>query len=233
MPRRQKKTLQELLINDVAIPASLRLVESNNERIVLEGMYPVNAKMEGYQHIDKQLRLRIEVEKGFPDILPRIIDPGEHIPRSLDYHTYKDGSFCLGSELNLKATIANDPSIGNFLYKCVEPFLYSVLHKQKYGVIPFELAHGADGLVDDYELLFGVKGEEAVWHTIALLGKKKRIANKLHCPCECGLRVGKCDLHIILNKLRKVGSRRSYLTYLQTNLIAPTSKPKKETKSKP
>lgn len=222
MQQKRKGSLREQLKKDALIPSSLRLVECNDDRITLEGEYPVNARKDGYKHINERINLRVVIDKDFPEVLPIVTDLEDRIPRSLDYHTYSDGSFCLGSELRMKSIISSDPTVGNFLYKCVDPFLYSILHKVIHDEIPYELEHGAPGLITDYEKLFNVEGKDAVIRTVRLLGMKKRIANRQECPCGCGLRVGRCKLHHKLNELRKLGSRKSFLFHLHTFLQSQT-----------
>jgi len=205
-----------LLSNDMKLPASMRLVECTNNQAILEGEFKVNAQQDGYPHIAEKIFLRIEIDSNFPQVLPKVINPDHRLPRSSDNHVYPDGSFCLGSELVLKYKLRHNPTIGAFLEECVEPFLYSVFHFLQYKTFPYgELDHGVRGLLMDYEYFFEVKGMEAVLSTISLLAKRKRIANKLPCPCRCGRRVGKCELHRRVNSLRKMASRSWYSNYAQ------------------
>ncbi|MAY01373.1 MAG: hypothetical protein CMQ38_00165 [Gammaproteobacteria bacterium] len=214
MRRMSRRGLIALLSNDMKLPASMRLVECTDDRAILEGEFKVNAQQDGHPHIEEIVFLRIEVDSNFPEVLPKVINPDQRLPRSIDNHVYSDGSFCLGSELVLKYKLRHNPTIGTFLEECVEPFLYSVLHFLQYETFPYgELAHGMRGLIADYEDFLGVKGKEAVLSTISLLSMRKRIANKLPCPCRCGRRVGRCGLHRRLNYLRRMASRSWYSNY--------------------
>lgn len=227
MPRNKQSGLDKLLNAGQHIPSSLRIVELNASKAVLQGDYKINAQMKGKELITDSLRLRIEIDENFPEILPKVIDIGGRIPKSQDHHTYDDGSFCLGGDIVLKARISDDPTIGNFLYKCVDPFLYSVLYNLEHKEFPYgDLEHGESGLIACYELFFNVKGKKAVLETLRLLGKKKREANKLLCPCRCGLRVGRCKIHHKLNSLRKIASRRWYMNHLVTYFTPVISEPR-------
>lgn len=216
MRKMSRRELIALLSNDTKLPASMRLVDCTDDQAILEGEFKVNAQQEGHSHIEETVFLRIEVNSNFPEVLPRVINPDQRLPRSIDNHVYSDGSFCLGSELVLKYKIRNSPTIGNFLEECVEPFLYSVFHFLQYKTFPYgDLAHGVNGLIADYEDFFGVRGSGAVLSALNLLTIRKRIANKRRCPCGCGLRVGRCRLHVRLNDLRKVASRSWCSQYVE------------------
>jgi hypothetical protein len=67
-----------------------------------------------------------------------------------------------------------------------------------------ELAHGDQGIVDDYSAMLGLKERHQVTQAIHLLGLKKRLANKKPCPCGCGKRLGSCPFHHKLNEFRKM-----------------------------
>jgi hypothetical protein len=214
MRRLSREQLIAFLSADTKVPGSLRLVDCTDKMAVLEGDFRICAQQEGHILVDETLRLRIEVDNRFPEVLPTVIDCNGVLPRSIDNHVYSDGAFCLGSELVLKYKIQHDPTVGTFLYECVEPFLYSVFHFVRQGTFPYgELAHGVPGLIADYEEFFGVRGKENVLIALSLLTQRKRVANKRWCPCMCGRRLGRCALHIKLNRMRKMASRSWYSIY--------------------
>ena len=73
--------------------------------------------------------------------------------------------------------------------------------------MPFnELAHGVRGLLDDYRELFGVSNDDSCIQMLKMLSLKKRVANKLPCPCGSGKRLGICHQKR-LNPFREVASR--------------------------
>lgn len=194
----------------------LRLVDFSDEKIVVEGDYNLNAKMDGYKVIQGTYLIRITFPANYPKTLPIVAELDKTIPRHIDYHTYPDGSFCLGSEIKLKSTLYDYPTATDLIEKVVEPFLYKIVHKLKYGVAPYgELDHGEAGLVHDYQRLFNVKDKTSVLQVLRALGKRKREANKLLCPCGCGLRIGKCDYRFNLQRWRRLDRRRWFKNYLK------------------
>ena len=208
-----------------------RIAEINTEKVVLSGEYHLKAQLAGSRIIDKTYRLKLVCPNGYPRKLPRVLDEERYFPRRLEFHTYSDGSFCLGSELKIKHILRADHTIKAFFDKAVDPFLYSVSHRLEYGDYPFgELAHGEQGLVDDYAEMFGLEGKAAVLLAFKVLGKRKREANKLPCPCGCGLRFGRCDYRLILNGFRNIEQRHWFRAYLE-NTFTPFEQPKKVKKT--
>ncbi|MCW8966525.1 MAG: hypothetical protein OQK82_07555 [Candidatus Pacearchaeota archaeon] len=206
----------------------LRIAEINDQRVVLSGEHYLKARLDGYQAIEDTYKLKFVFDKGYPSKLPQVFDVSDHFPRSQDYHVYKDGSFCLGSEFKIKYILHSDPSVEVFIARIVDPFLYAVSHRIQYGFYPFgELAHGEQGLLDDYEELFGVKGKVSVLAALKALGKRKREANKLVCSCGCGLKLGRCDYRFTLNKWRYVERRRWFRDHL-TSAFAPIVRQQKK-----
>ncbi len=105
--------LQEFL----KLNPKMRLAEFGEESITIAGEYCINAQMEGFKAINDSYQLRIRFPKNYPRSLPTVIDTESRIPRKADYHTYDDGSFCLGSEIKLKSILFKTPSVIDFIDK--------------------------------------------------------------------------------------------------------------------
>lgn len=214
--------LQEFL----SLHPRMRLTGFGNN-VVVEGEYDLDAKMEGFEVIQDIFKIKISFPDNYPRDLPTVIETGSLIPRVSDYHTYQDGSFCLGSEIKLKSILHDFPTVPEFADKILNPFLYAVSYKIKHGFSPFgELDHGEAGLIDDYQRLFGVEGKKSVLWVLDALGNRKRVANKLPCPCGCSLRLGRCDFRFSLMKWRRVAKRRWYRAHISQ--FAPIEKPPKK-----
>lgn len=193
----------------------MRLTEYEDERAVIEGEYYLNAQMDGYEAIQETFKLRVIFPPRYPRSLPQVTEIGNRIPRNLDYHTYDDGTFCLGSEIKLKSILFEHPSITDFIQRILDPFLYAISYKLRYDFYPFgDLDHGEDGLIDDYQRIFNVPDKASVLQVLRALGKRKREANKVLCPCGCGGRVGKCDYRFDLQRWRRLERRRWFRTHL-------------------
>lgn len=110
-----------------------------------------------------------------------------------------------------------------FAEKCLVPYLYAVSYKIKNGGDLFfgELAHSSQGVLQDYCELFGVNTKLQVFQVLKLLALKKRIANKMLCPCGCNRKLGSCILHFKLNKFREFiskGCLKEHTAYLMENI---------------
>lgn len=205
----------------------IRIKDVDDERLVLAGEYHLKAQLPGSQLVERTYRLTLVCPSDYPAKLPTVIDEEQYFPRNQEYHTYGDGSFCLGSELKIKSLLKDDHSLSVFYSEIVDGFLYAVTHRIEYGNFPYgELKHGEQGLVDDYGEMFGVSGKLAVVRAIHALGKRKREANKLPCPCGCGLRLGRCDYRLVLNGFRNIERRRWFRWHLKDS-FKPIKKPKK------
>lgn len=204
----------------------MRLVELNSQRVVIDGEYEIDAQMQGFEPIKNTYQLQIVFPADYPKSLPTVRESEKTIPRTADYHTYGDGSFCLGSDIKLKSIVFEYPAVTDFVEKILDPFLYAVTYKVKYDIYPFgDLDHGESGLIDDYQRLFNVKGKAAVLLVLSALGKRKREANKLPCPCGCKRQIGKCDFRFGLQRWRKLDRRRWFREYFSK--FTPIEKPKK------
>ena len=195
--------------------SGLRITSLKDEQISIEGVVSIFAEFPGGRVIDDEFHIRIDIPQAFPNCIPNVFETNKRFTRSPDYHTYKDGSLCLGSEIRLLRHCKPTPDIRVFFDEVVLPCLYSIEHKMVYGTTPFgELAHGEVGLIDDYEQMFGVEGKEAVMMTLAALGKRYREANKLACPCGCQKKLRQCDFRFSLKPIRVLAKRCWFRNYL-------------------
>lgn len=190
----------------------MALGPSRHAATVIRGVLSFSAAYKGGPTITDSYRLELVVPDAFPRELPRVTETGKQIPRDGRHHVNPDGTLCLGSPLRLLKKISDHPGLVGFAERCLVPYLYAVSHiRLNGGVFVFsELAHGEPGIVADYMDLFGLKTRAQVVRAVTLLGMKRRIANKSPCPCDCGLRLGKCRLHYKLNKFRKVSFRSRF-----------------------
>ncbi len=178
--------------------------------LVLEGMFEFCADSPKYGRIGDTFALRLVVPHLFPKQLPIVYELDGRIPQSGCFHVNPlDKSLCLGSPIRLLGTLAPAPTLTTFARNCLIPYLYAVSLKLAHGVaFAFgELPHGSRGELLDYADLFGLKTREQVLAAIGCLGLKKRRANKLTCPCECGRRLGICAFNKRMKKFRQLAER--------------------------
>jgi len=156
--------------------------------VCLRGKFRFKASVSGSDEIDDSYKLEIVIPNKFPQALPKVQETGGKIPRDGNFHVNQDVTLCLGSPLRLLRKVHSTPSLTGFADKCLVPYLYAVSYKLMRGgdFVFDELAHGDQGIVDDYSVMLGLKERHQVTQAILLLGVKKRIANKRSCPCGCG-----------------------------------------------
>lgn len=174
--------------------------------VCLRGKFRFKAEVSGGDEIDDSYKLKIVVPEKFPQALPKVEETGGKIPRDGKFHVNPDGTLCLGSPLRLLRKVHSAPNLTGFTDKCLIPYLYAVSYKLMHGgdFVFGELAHGDQGIMEDYSVMLGLKERHQITRAIQLLGLKKRIANKKPCPCGCGKRLGTCPFHHKLNEFRKM-----------------------------
>lgn len=181
------------------------------------GSYHFVASFPGLETIQDKYDLKVIFPADYPNSIPKVFETAGKINRKPEYHTNADGSLCLGSDLNVLSVLKASADISYFFRSLVEPFLYSSSFRKKHGKFPYgELKHGEQGLIQDYEVMFRVSGKDAVLNVLRVLGKRKRVANKIQCPCGCGHRLGKCDFRYSLIKWRQIAKRRWYREHLRS-----------------
>lgn len=189
----------------------MSIAPSRSSEVVLKGSFSFCARPRGGgAEIRDSYELRIDVPRAFPEELPNVTETGHKIPRDDTYHVNPDGTLCLGSPLRLKGKIEGRPDLVGFAKHCLVPYLYGASHRLMHGAdgFPFgELAHGVEGIINDYAKLFGLQEREQAIRALELLGMKRRMANKESCPCGCGRRLGRCSFNVRLGKFRDWASR--------------------------
>lgn len=201
----------------------MQITSLQNNALTLQGKYTLHAKMPDGPELQETFHLKIVVPANYPKDIPKVYELGKRIPRIADNHIYDSDNFCMGSPLRLKMMLSKQSSLSDFSEKILAPFLYSFCYKEKYGKYPYgELAHNTPGLVDDYINLFKVRGKEEVLRALEALSCKRRIANKILCPCSCNQRLNKCDYRHFLNQFRDLEGQKWFREQLKI-LSADTS----------
>ena len=194
----------------------MTIMPSKGSDMVLKGIFKFSATPKGMRTIADLYQILISVPEDFPRAIPTVTETGRKIPRDGKHHVNPDGSLCMGSPLRLLQKIYEKPTLVGFSENCLVPYLYGASDKIQTGEeFPFgELAHGDEGILDDYINLFGLKTKDQVKKALKLLGMKERIANKNSCPCNCGQRLGKCTFRYKLNRHRNYASRSWFREHL-------------------
>ena len=189
-----------------------RMPSKSGTRVV-KGHLGFEFSRDGYPTIVDIYNIRIEITQDNRIALPSVTEVGGRIPRDQDHHVNHDGTLCLGSPFALQRVLGMKATLVTFVEKCVIPFLYAASWRERGNQgYPFgELAHGRTGLLHDYEQSLKVKGEKAVCHALGALARRRRVANKLPCPCGCGSLLSRCPYRDTINAIRSVGARSTFL----------------------
>jgi len=197
----------------------MSLMPSWDKGFLLAGDYCFHAKPEGGELVSDQFAVRILVPDTFPSLLPTVWEVSSRIPKKADWHINikTDCSICLGGGLSLRIVAREYPSLAGYLENTLVPYLYAVCIRERHGglFIFSELSHGGEGLIEEVRDLLALSSDKAAMAVIHLLSMKKRVANKLPCPCGCRERFGICQLRGKLHDFRSLESRKFYKDYLQ------------------
>lgn len=179
---------------------------TDSDSVWLRGSVRINHQFEKYPAINKKVHLEIEIPKDFPSTPPIFKELDNFFPVSADYHVNPDQTLCLSSPFQLKMFLVSTPDFNEFFKNFFIPFAYAVCLKIQHNIdmVFGELSHGDDGEIEDFEEAFGVDGRFQVLGCLHALSIRKRVANKKKCLCGCGLRLGRCKLHLRLNNYRKM-----------------------------
>lgn len=182
------------------------------DAVVLEGRLEFVLDTPGYTRIKDTYSVRMEVPLGQTEHIPEVFETGRRIPCDADHHVNPNGALCLGSPWRVRQLLGRPASLVSLVERCVIPFLYAASWRaQGNEGYPFaELPHGRAGLLDDYSSILGIDGPVAVLRALEALAQRRREANKLPCPCCCGVRLGRCPYRFTLNSLRQGMTRTSF-----------------------
>lgn len=184
----------------------LRIVPSQTDTIILQGIIQFHASGAICEVIEDQYELEIYVPPDFPDSEPLVRETAGRIP--FDFHKLEQNFLCLGSPTEIRMRLREDSSLPSFVKSFVIPYLYGFSYYERHGILPFgELAHGTEGIRDHLSVLFCAHSSSHPEEFLRLAGLKKRVANKLLCPCGSRNRLGRCHNQRV-NDLRKHFGRK-------------------------
>ena len=129
-----------------------------------------------------QYDVEILIPEKYPVEIPKIKEISGKI--SNKFHTNKDGSLCLGTNLEVYHTFLKNRTLLGFVENLVEPYLYAHSYYQKYKEMPFgEFEHGTQGILQYYKNLFKIDDDIILLNMLFFISK---YGFRGHHKCCCG-----------------------------------------------
>ncbi|MBC1795496.1 SEC-C domain-containing protein [Listeria booriae] len=142
-------------------------------------------------------KVQIEIPKNYPIGLPIVFEIGEkQVTNYSHINPDSKGTFCLGTELDIRRKIKPDYSLSKYV-RIIAEFLGIYKYYRKYGVYPYgDREHGSLGILEAYKELFDVTTNQQVSSLMQVSKLKNGFRNK-KCPCNSGIKFKKCHWSIL------------------------------------
>lgn len=142
-----------------------------------------------------EYKIDIFVPFTYPSDLPRLIEKGGAIERHSDWHISKNGVCCVGTDARQFRDLNDGISLIKWIKLFVVPYLANHIHKKEKGdYVDGELAHGPEGIFQDYAICFHLQEPvEVISRLNYLLGFRQPSLNAA-CFCESGKKYKRCFL---------------------------------------
>ena len=163
---------------------------------ILKGVYQFKMDYRGYSFQDN-FNLEFVFPPNYPEKIPLVRELDSKIPSM--FHRNPDGCLCLCTPVEQYLIFSKEPTLENYIYSLLNPYLLSWLWYQRFNEMPWgERHHGVKGLIESYQELLKLRN---IKHTIHFMYKfvYNRIHNKQECPCGSGLLYKNCHKSIIID----------------------------------
>lgn len=172
---------------------------------IIEGKYHLSASYNDI-YLCSNFNISVKIPLSYPNKLPEVSSTDNSLPQDFG-HFYTDGSFCLGSpmELNLSAM---DNNISDYLIKHLDAYLYSATYFTKYnGQFPFgERSHGSLGIIEFWKEYLCTEDIITIYKLLKYISLDKYRGHDL-CPCGSNNKVRNCHGDKIFPIIKKSLSR--------------------------
>jgi len=136
--------------------------------------------------------LAILVPKGYPYIIPVVVEVSKLIPRDIDWHISSEGVCCVDEHHSLLAWSKRGIRIDSFLKDKVYPFFANQLYKLHSGnYAGKEYKHFAAGVLQYYIEELKINTRDLALNLIQMVLQGKIVRNE-QCPCGSGRKVKIC-----------------------------------------
>ena len=138
-------------------------------------------------------KVKIIIPHHFPLSLFQLHEVGGKIPKQIDWHNSL--YCCVSTNARIYHVLGEECTLLNWLDKFAHPYLANhIVRKITKEYASGEFAHGAAGIVQDYEMLFKVKGEHAVCKKLKAICILTKCSRNEACFCGSGKKIKNCFL---------------------------------------
>ncbi|MDO5690686.1 MAG: hypothetical protein Q4G61_10585 [Tissierellia bacterium] len=131
---------------------------------------------------DGEHEIKIVIPKAYPDDLIHIFL--SNIPDKME-HIYNDKSICMATISEQVIYLQERPSLGQYLEKFLDPFIYSIEYFREYGIYPFgERAHGYKGSMSYFMEEWSLTKNQIV--ELFIIVSKNKYRGHRFCFCGSG-----------------------------------------------
>lgn len=191
----QKELIKSQFNELKSVYPGLSLLEKDDGIFLIQGMLDFSATYNEVI-IEDIFDIEIIIPDDYPQYFPEIREVGGRIPKT--FHTFDDGTLCLGALLDLKMKFSVNPTLIAFVKELVIPYLYSFCYKRIHKNMPYgELSHGVQGILEFYCDLFDTKSKSLAIGFLRILANKYRGHHP--CPCGSGNKLRNCHGEFIKN----------------------------------
>jgi len=174
-----------------------RVLSLKKKSVVVHGTYGNNIS-DSTEQIE--YRICILLPERYRAQIPILFCNDPKLPiGDIDRHIMPDGSACLGVYSDIMTRWSMKPDIVNFLENFVASFLVWQAYYDAHQKPPpwGERPHYADGIIEYYAELVGMKKRLLVIEVMKLLARKKRPKGHEICPCGSGERLRNCHRELL------------------------------------
>lgn len=178
-----------------------------NDRFYVRGKIQFRAQYLDHKLVDEAYLVEMELPPNYPSAPPIARELEGRVPNT--FHTFSDGTLCLGAPLAVKVTFAKNSTLVGFVKTQLIPYLYSFSYAATNKELPYgELDHGAMGILNYYKELLQIDSAECCIRFLYILASQKYRGHLL-CPCNSGNILRKCHGPMLLN-LQKYQTQREF-----------------------
>lgn len=141
--------------------------------------------------------IQMEIPKSYPRELPLVFELGEKKIKNFPHiNPDKKGSFCLGTEMDLRKMLKPKYSLVRYV-QLVAEFLGTYKYYNEYGIFPYgDRSHGEKGIIEAYKDLLSVNTTQQVLNLMKIKNLKNSYRNQ-KCPCNSEIKFKKCHWKIM------------------------------------